>query len=326
MNNKTPVMVNGLPGKMAQETLSAVWHSEDLVPVGNSLTGAGITSTNFEEIILITPDSREGEIEGVKINVPKFISVDYTQPDAVNANADFYCRHGLPFVMGTTGGDRKALEQRVKDSQICAVIAPNMAKPIVALQNFMGEYATSHIDELRGCDLRVVESHQQGKKDTSGTAKAMVQYFNKMGIHFDVKDIFMIRNSEEQLAMGVPSEHLGGHGWHTYTLKPTSPLSSCVAEEFERALMLNLFMNNPALKGYKISNGEKHYETSAVSPDGNVLLSTGRTNEGYFTITHNINGRNVYVDGTLDAIRFLDKKVKAGEKGKVYSMIDVLKE
>ena len=34
--------------------------------------------------------------------------VDYTHPSAVNANAVFYARHHLPFVMGTTGGDRKS--------------------------------------------------------------------------------------------------------------------------------------------------------------------------------------------------------------------------
>lgn len=325
MNNKINVMVNGLPGKMAKEVLLASLAAEDLALIGHSLTGPEINYDLFEDVLLIRPDSREKEIGGVKKNVPDFISVDYTQPDTINSNADFYCRHELPFVIGTTGGDRKALEQRVRDSQICAVIAPNMAKQIVALQDFISEYATFHTNEMIGCGLEVIESHQQGKKDTSGTAKAMVQYFNKMGIPFDINNITMIRDPEKQKIMGVPTEYLGGHGWHTYILKPTSHESSFAVENFGRALMLNLFFNNPALKGYNVSDGKKPYETLAVSPDGNVLLSTGKTNEGCFKITHNINGRSVYVDGTLDAIRFLDKKVKAGEKGKAYSMIDVLR-
>jgi len=270
MDKLIKVMVNGLPGKMAEEVLSAVLHAEDLAPVGNSLTGPEITLTHFKEIILMTPDSRGGEIAGIKTNVPNFISVDYTQPSAVNDNADFYCRHELPFVMGTTGGDRKALEQRVKDSQICAVIAPNMAKPIVAFQAMMKYAAETFPEVFKGYSLEIVESHQQGKKDTSGTAKAMVQYFNNMGIPFRENQIVMIRNPELQKEIGVLDEYINGHGWHTYTLK---------------------------------------------SEDRNVL----------FRFTHNVNGRSVYVNGTLDAIRFLDKKVKAGEKGKVYSMIDVLK-
>ena len=36
----------------------------------------------------------------------RIVVVDYTQPDAVNANAEFYAKQGLNFVMGTTGGDR----------------------------------------------------------------------------------------------------------------------------------------------------------------------------------------------------------------------------
>ena len=51
------------------------------------------------------------------------------------------------------------------------------------------------------------------------------------------------------------------------------------------------------------------------SEDGNVL----------FRFTHNINGREVYAEGTLVALRFLESKVESGERGKIYSMIDVLK-
>ena len=272
MDNRIKVIVNGLPGKMASEVALAVSKAEDLSLAYYSLTGAGMPSElpiehplRWTEMKLIGPHEREILGEGLD-----YISVDYTQPDSVNSNADFYCRHKLPFVMGTTGGDRKALEQRVKDSQICAVIAPNMAKPIVALQAMMKYAAENFAAYFKGYSLEIVESHQQGKKDTSGTAKAMVQYFNSMGIPFRDDQIIMIRDPEKQKEMGVPAEYLSGHGWHTYTLK---------------------------------------------SDDGNVL----------FKFTHNVNGRSVYANGTLDAIRFLDKKVKVGEKGKVYSMIDVLK-
>lgn len=36
----------------------------------------------------------------------RIVVVDYTHPDAVNSNAEFYAKKGLNFVMGTTGGDR----------------------------------------------------------------------------------------------------------------------------------------------------------------------------------------------------------------------------
>ena len=53
------------------------------------------------------------------------------------------------------------------------------------------------------------------------------------------------------------------------------------------------------------------------------LLSNDRTVK--FSFTHNINGRDIYSNGTLDAVVFLSKKIEEGAKGKVFSMIDMLK-
>ena len=70
--------------------------------------------------------------------------------------------------------------------------------------------------------MDIVESHQSTKADTSGTAKAMVASFNKLGVQpFNVEDINMVRKPDEQEKFGVPAEYLNGHAWHTYTL--TSP-------------------------------------------------------------------------------------------------------
>jgi 4-hydroxy-tetrahydrodipicolinate reductase len=44
-----------------------------------------------------------------------------------------------------------------------------------------------------------------------------------------------------------------------------------------------------------------------------------------FEFTHNVNGRDVYAQGTLDAVLYLDKKIEAGIQGRIFSMIDVLK-
>ncbi len=64
-------------------------------------------------IRLIHPDNRDAAMGDIVKKYPGIITVDYTHPSAVNANAVFYARHHLPFVMGTTGGDRKALENTV---------------------------------------------------------------------------------------------------------------------------------------------------------------------------------------------------------------------
>ncbi len=272
------VMVNGLPGDMATKTAEHAIDTEGFQIIPYSLTGPGISDALYKikgfDITLIKPEDRNLITDIKEIN-DSFLSVDYAalknNPNTPNENAEFYCSNGLPFVMGATGGDRPALEQRVRDSDIVAVIAPNMAKQIVGFQALMEYGAKTFPDLFDGYSLEIKESHQNGKADTSGTAKAMVKYFNAMGIPFSAEDIIKERIPEvQQKEWGIPEEFLKGHGWHTYTL---------------------------------------------VSKDKTVR----------FEFTHNVNGRDIYAKGTLDALRFLALKVEAGEKGKAYSMVDVLK-
>jgi 4-hydroxy-tetrahydrodipicolinate reductase len=335
INEKISVMVNGLPGKMASAIAEKLLLSPEFSLVPFSLTAEETSERTYKipmaEFVLVKPSERYEmfpKIQTFQEHRP-FISVDYTHPSAVNENVEFYSEYdnGLPFVMGTTGGDRNALEEIVIDSEICAVIAPNMAAPIVSLMNFMDKYSKEHEGDLRDCGLSIIESHQKGKADTSGTAKAMVQYFNLLGINFDVKDIIMIRGPDEQRKLGVPQEHLGGHGWHTYVLKANSKKNYDDISNLDAAIFREVLTHsNPALKGYNHFDGlVNEFSTRAVSPDKSVLLAINLTEENNFTIAHNINGRSVYVDGTLEAIRFLNTKIQAGEKGKVYSMADVLK-
>ena len=268
------VMVNGLPGNLARKVAGYLLTDGRFELVPHSLTGPEIQES--EDIIdglsvkLIQADQRDSQIEQIKQSLGEFLSVDFTHPSAVNSNAEFYCRYGVPFVMGTTGGDRQKLEAMVASSSIAAVIAPNMAKQIVGFQAMM-EYAADNFPDLfKGYSLEIKESHQQGKADTSGTAKAMVGYFKRLGISFSADEIIRMRDPEVQKTQwGIPEEYLSGHGWHTYSL---------------------------------------------VSEDQTVR----------FAFTHNVNGREVYVRGTVDAILYLSKKVQAGARGQMFNMIDVL--
>ena len=269
------VMVNGLPGNVARLVAGYLLKDGRFTLVPYSLTGPEIQETEYSfdsiSVQLIQADQRDALIAQIKNSQGLFLSVDFTHPSATNSNAEFYCRFGLPFVMGTTGGDRQKLEETVVSSTIAAVIAPNMAAQIVGFQAMM-EYAAENFPDLfRGYTLNIRESHQQGKADTSGTAKAMVGYFNKLGVSFSADDIVKVRDPEDQKTQwGIPEEHLTGHGWHTYTL---------------------------------------------VSEDQTVR----------FEFTHNVNGRDVYAHGTIDALLYLNEKVQSGARGKMFTMIDVLK-
>jgi len=273
--NRIKIMVNGLPGNMASNVVKHALVDGRFDVISQSLTGPEITDT--ESVIdsvafsLIQPQDKEKAVSAIKDEEGPFLSVDYTHPSAVNDNAEFYCKLGLSFVMGTTGGNRQRLEETVRASSIAAVIAPNMAKQIVGFQAMMDYAANTFPDLFKGYSLEIKESHQKGKADTSGTAKAMVRYFNRLGLAFTEGDILKERDPETQKNIwGIPEAYLGGHGWHTYRLQ---------------------------------------------SGDNTVR----------FEFIHNVNGRDVYAQGTLDALMYLDKKVSQGTRGKVFTMIDVLK-
>lgn len=220
-----------MPGNVAASIAKHILTDERFELVRHSLTGPDITAMEFlideTPVQLVKPDSRDdtrdatrdAAIEKIKETEGPFITVDFTLPVAVNDNAAFYCRHELPFVMGTTGGDRVMLEQTVRNSLISAVIAPNMAKQIVGFQAMM-EYAAENFPGLfGGYSLEIRESHQKTKVDTSGTAKAMVNYFNKLGVRFTENDIIKIRDPKiQQKQWKIPEKYINGHAWHTYTL------------------------------------------------------------------------------------------------------------
>lgn len=100
--------------------------------------------------------------------------------------------------MGTTGGDPGKISEEFSKGSNIAVIAPNMAKQIVALQatllqmsqrfpkSYEGYELTVHLQQYMSENIRsivttsfsphqlmiqVQESHQSTKADTSGTAK-----------------------------------------------------------------------------------------------------------------------------------------------------------
>ncbi len=265
---KIQVIVNGLPGKMAWAVAEAVINSHDMIFIPRSLTGPETVVKNI--IVSGVPVELYGPDEKSNAIIEQAdVVIDFTLPSAIEQNVDFYTKMKLPFVLGTTGGDMDHIVKKVDKSGLNAVVAPNMAKPIVAFQAMMEFAASNFPGVFDGFDLKIKESHQKTKVDTSGTAKVMVAYFNNLGIPFSVNQIEKKRTEEDYEAMGIPTEHWGGHGWHTYSLN---------------------------------------------KEDG-VFLE----------FTHNINGRQVYVDGALSAARFLFLvEAKALSHGHVYSMIDVL--
>lgn len=280
------VVMNGLPGAMGKEVAAAcVRRGMKLAPV--ALTGrefAGTTVDVMGTTVTLADGTDSGAADAAAVSAKaameaggcaQLVCIDYTHPTAVKGNAAWYVKHGLPFVMGTTGGDREGLtEESLRTGGSRAVVAPNMAKQIVALQATLEGMAATYPGAFDGYTLSVEESHQSTKADTSGTAKALVRALNTLTAGDEDDDalearIKRIRDRDGQLAFNVPESALRGHAFHTYTLR---------------------------------------------SADGSVS----------FALEHNVCGREIYAEGTADAVLFLASRNPADARC-LYNMVDVLK-
>lgn len=227
------VMVNGMPGPMATAAAEACLRK------GLNLAPAAMTGPDMEPKVITVADPVSGRKADVRL-IPStnkeelkatvsglksvygdknVLAIDYTHPSAVNGNVIFYVENKLPFVMGTTGGDREKLLADVESANHFAVIAPNMAKQIVAMQAALESLASSYPGAFAGYKLACRESHQKTKSDTSGTAKAVIDSLTKLSDDkFTYDDIEMIRDDKEAVEFGVPENAIKGHAFHTYTL------------------------------------------------------------------------------------------------------------
>jgi len=227
------MLISGLPGKMASAVLLEAKNPEnrDLFVLPFALTGGTVSEKDRDRYLdggislIATGDHEDMPSSLLPSGHSDIIAIDFTTPGAALANASLYCKHRIPFVMGTTMPSevREKIDALVVESGNFAVIAPNMSAPIVLMQSMLEWAAQEFPGTLDGLLLNITESHQAGKRDTSGTARALMAAFNTLGARFfgspfTEANIEKIRDPEEQRSLGVPEAFLGGHGWHTYSL------------------------------------------------------------------------------------------------------------
>ncbi len=181
-------------------------------------------------IIYPTDDEHmQSILTNTKKDIGSFIAIDFTAPVAVIPNSTSYIKTGIPFLIGTTGGNRTLLEEMIRTSDIPAVVAPNMVSQIVMLAGMLKWAGQNYDKPLLGWTLKIKESHQAKKKDPSGTGMAFAKLLIEMGAMIDVTDpkqFDSVRDREGSLKMNVTEEFLDGHGFHTYFLTdPTGTLS-----------------------------------------------------------------------------------------------------
>ncbi len=95
------------------------------------------------------------------------VAVEFTQPDAVEANVAACVNAGVPVVIGTTGFDQAAVHALALAGGVPCFYAPNFALGAVLMMRFAEEAARSFPR------AEIVELHGEHKRDApSGTAKA----------------------------------------------------------------------------------------------------------------------------------------------------------
>ena len=96
--------------------------------------------------------------------------VDFTTPDAVEANVNAALERDLPCVIGTTGFDQPHIDAAARERGVACFHAPNFALGAVLMMRFARE-AAAYMPRTE-----IVELHNEAKRDApSGTAKATAE-------------------------------------------------------------------------------------------------------------------------------------------------------
>jgi len=359
------VIMSGLPGDMATRVYNIIKQTDnvELARTSNpvALTGLKIKDQLIDEpyrlryaekngIDLVAPESHDDILAVLKdMHKDSLIGINFATKEGFDVNFKF-AEHKIPFIYGGTGAtdeQKTELKEAVRRNNIPAIMSSNMCSHIVGLQKTMNNISNISQINLAYHNLSIIESHQEGKQDTSGTAKDMINYFNKMGTNYQVETLKkggMIREPEEQLKIGIPKEYLSGHGWHNYILYSQEKSESI---DMLANLVCDFMIKDPLFLDYQMSHKrsdaegimpKKSYLQSIIkkltadqylkgelfrfSKDKTVGFSVSLIPKQLAMISHNINGRDPYALGAIkQALPFL---VEKAEKGRTYEMIDII--
>ncbi len=128
-------------------------------------------------------------------------AVDFTRPDAVEANVAACLADGVPVVIGTTGFDVEGVAAAAREAGVPCFYAPNFALGAVLMMRFAEEAAKVF------SRAEIVELHAETKRDApSGTAKATAA---RMGIDPTIHSVRLPGLvAHQEVIFGGPGETL----------------------------------------------------------------------------------------------------------------------
>ena len=330
MSEKIPVLISGLgengKGQMSLAVAQRIAASSEfeLFPYGltaEDTSAEGCLNTPVPDLdralILFRPSERVKH-QGLLVKEARgrpVIAVDFSTPDALMSNAEFFASMGFNSVIGTSGGDLEKLAKLANGSGTNITYAPNMAPAVVSVQYAIGEYAKRFPNCLGFCEAYCHESHQEAKgSKTSATAKEIMRLFGKeLGARVMGEGINRIRDKDMQRRIGVPEKYLDGHGWHTYFLVARDEKGQEQIRDFGTFLSTTLMIRNPVVSEYFRENwpiveplNESQEPTlipGKASFARDVFVGMNSYGPEEMRLAHHVNGRGPYVDGTFLAMK-----------------------
>jgi 4-hydroxy-tetrahydrodipicolinate reductase len=152
------VLVAGSAGKMGQEVVKLVKNTPEFALVG------GVDPSGRQ----VADETVFPDLASALLRVSPNVVVDFTTPQAVQANMEICCQARIPMVVGTTGlspADLAKWQERGRKTGWRAIIAPNFALGAVLMMKFARDAAQF----IR--NVEIIEYHHDQKKDApSGTA------------------------------------------------------------------------------------------------------------------------------------------------------------
>jgi 4-hydroxy-tetrahydrodipicolinate reductase len=179
-----------------------------------------------QKMDLLGPTEHEAALsELAKDSQKAKYAIDFCKGAGVaNRNAEMYCRHNIPFVMGSTGADYKLIEKIAEETKTPCVAYPNMDIRIVTWMAGIEYMAQNYAMAFKDSKISLSETHQadkvtaEGKPETSGTMKNMLKTLSALaGEELTPDKILSIRDPNVQSKIiGVPDNWLGWHAYHFF--------------------------------------------------------------------------------------------------------------
>ena len=158
----TRVLVCGALGRMGQQICNAVGEADDLELVGGADVMADGACTTGQGVSVLP------SLEQALDELSPDVVVDFTRPDAAEANVRLALSRGVHVVLGTTGLSEEKLAEIYEQAATGGAHlfhAPNFTTGAVLMMLFSAQAAKYFPD------AEVIELHHDGKKDApSGTA------------------------------------------------------------------------------------------------------------------------------------------------------------